>query len=104
MRITFEAKLPASLKKEGDIVISHCPALDVWSQGNNQKEALKNLIEAVHLFLVSCYERGTLDKALKECGFKPAKQVKAKPFPHGYKSITVPLPFEYSGKLSQCSV
>ncbi|MBI4829283.1 MAG: hypothetical protein HY804_10850 [Nitrospinae bacterium] len=99
MSIVFELKLPARVYKDEDgLTISHCPALDVYSQGENQRRALENLIEAVRLFLVSCYERGTLDAVLKDCGFKAIKRAPHKPLhqprlPKGYKNISVPMPF-----------
>ena len=50
--------------------ISHCPALDVFSQGETKEEALDNLAEALQLFVESCHARGTLDAVLKERGFQ----------------------------------
>jgi predicted RNase H-like HicB family nuclease len=43
--------LTALLEREGDGFVSLCPELDVASQGNTVEEALKNLKEAVELFL-----------------------------------------------------
>ena len=70
--VTFKVTVPIAVKKKGDFWISSCPCLDVMSQGLTKEEAKKNIEDALHLFLVSCYERGTLDEALKECGFKLA--------------------------------
>ena len=56
-------------KDEGEFV-SHCPALDVHSQGETEQEALENLFEATQLFVLSCFERGTLNQVLKESGFE----------------------------------
>ena len=50
--------------------IAHCPALDVFSQGETEAAAVENLAEALQLFVESCRERGTLDAVLKECGFQ----------------------------------
>lgn len=95
MQIRMEVKLPASVKKAGKYFISCCPILDVCSQGETKKKALKNLGEAVSLFLASCFERSTLDKVLKSCGFISAKSftIKPKPFPSRFESIDVPIPF-----------
>ncbi len=41
----------AVLEREGDGFVSLCPELDVASQGASVEEALKNLKEAVELFL-----------------------------------------------------
>lgn len=73
-RVMFEFTLPATLKKRTNYWVSSCPVLDVFSQGPTKEEAKKNLEEALRLFIISCYERGTLETALKECGFSLAKQ------------------------------
>lgn len=64
-------RLPADVRREGKWFYSSCPALDVYSQGLSHDEALANLAEALHLFVESCYRRGTLDEVLKERGFEP---------------------------------
>ena len=51
--------------------VSHCDPLDVCSQGDTEKEAMVNLNEAVQIFLSTCYELGTLNDVLKECGLTP---------------------------------
>lgn len=55
------------IKKSEVGFTSHCPFLDVWSQGDTEKEAEKNICEAVYLFLDVCIEKGTLEKVLKDC-------------------------------------
>jgi len=90
IKAEFNFRLPLSLKKEGKYYIASCPVLDVYSQGESQKAAKSNLIEAITLFIVSCFERGTLDAVLKECGFNSA------PIPKNARSaqhyIDVPIP------------
>jgi predicted RNase H-like HicB family nuclease len=78
-RVKFEVTLPATIKKKANYWVSSCPALDVFSQGATEEEAKKNLEEALKLFLISCYERGTLDAALKECGFDIVNQTEKQP-------------------------
>jgi predicted RNase H-like HicB family nuclease len=95
MRALFSLTLPVTVKKKAKVYVSSCPCLDVFSQGQTEEEAEKNLGEALKVFLISCYERGTLDEALKECGFaagaKPARaQARG-------KSITVPIPLHAKG-------
>jgi len=99
MRVAVKATftLFGVMKREGDWYIAHCPPLDLTTQGKTLAEAKKNLIEASELFIISCLERGTLDQALKELGFKPFK---AKPanvanaFP-----IAIPVPFGFEKSL-----
>ncbi len=102
---TFTVTLPFQLRKEDGVYLSCCPPLDVWSQGMTAKEARENLVEAVGLFISSCFVRGTLDSVLRECGFVPlASPPKGTP-----KKITgrqirvpVPVPFAFHGDQSAC--
>lgn len=93
--ITFNVSLPFKIKKENGTYISHCPILDVWSQGPSKKAAIENLVEAVQLFLINCYKRGVLDQVLKESGFVPLKVIRkrraARP---ATDTINIHLPFE----------
>lgn len=76
IKVQFEATLPYKLKKEGKYYISNCPILDIYSQGKSKENAKKNLVDAISLFFISCFERGKLDAALKELGFSKAKTSK----------------------------
>jgi predicted RNase H-like HicB family nuclease len=89
MQIGF--KLPFEIKKEDDWYIASCPVLDVHSQGKTEKQAKKNLVEALYLFLISCFQRGTIDDVLKECGFEPGHSMKK---PDGTKYLNVEIPFD----------
>ena len=96
-KVTFQVKLPAQVEHRGKYYVSCCPLLDVYSQGETQQKALKNLKEATSLFLISCFERGVLDKVLTESGFVPASgayDTQRTEIPVDYSpSINVPLPF-----------
>ena len=79
-RVKVEFTVPAEVREadqtsapggEGAYYISVCPPLDVFSQGETEEAALANLAEALQLFVESCYERGTLEGVLKDCGFVP---------------------------------
>ena len=70
-RIRFELVVPAEVRDDGERFVSFCPPLDVYSQGPSEETALENLVEALQLFVESCYTRGTLDQVLKDCGFEP---------------------------------
>lgn len=95
MQAVMMFRLPALVEKDGAEYVSTCPILGVSSQGKTKKAALDNLKEALELFLVSCFERGTLEQVLKESGFKPAAAAsfKEKKYASKYNSINVPLPF-----------
>ena len=96
MQASMEFKLPAQVKKKGKWFISSCNLLDVHSQGHTREEAERNLQDALATFLLSCYERGTLEVVLREAGFVPevgARQPKSKTAARGRKEVIVPLPF-----------
>lgn len=46
-------KLTALIEREGDEYVSHCPELDIASQGKSIEEARDNLKEALQLFFES---------------------------------------------------
>ena len=56
--------------REDDVYISCWAPLDLYSQGDTPDDAVTNLIEAVHLFVESCIERGTLRAVLADLGTK----------------------------------
>lgn len=63
-------RLPFNVRQEGVWFYSCCPVLDVSSQGHTHDEAISNLIEALQLYIESCFRRGTLDEVLRESGFE----------------------------------
>jgi len=101
--VTFHASLPIKITKKKEYYVSCCPVLDVWSQGETREKATENLREALQLFLIDCFERGRLDKVLKECGFKAAKTLLSKKQISKFKhKIDVPLPFIIDDRLARC--
>jgi predicted RNase H-like HicB family nuclease len=56
--------------KEGNQFVAHAMPLDVMSSGKTPEEARKALDEAVHLFLVTAADVGTLDEILRETGYE----------------------------------
>ena len=89
LEITF--KLPYTIIREDNLYVSYCPVLDVYSQGYTEEEAVKNLHEALSLFLLNCFERGVLEEVMKESGFVPAKG--AQTGTRQKCTLEVPLPF-----------
>lgn len=90
--IRFEMRVPITVEQDGDWFISACPSLDVYSQGETHDKAVSNIIEALQLFISSCYERGTLDQVLKECGFHSAPGIESIPVDEDMEIVDVPLP------------
>ncbi len=56
--------------KEGNQFIAHAMPLDVMSSGFTPEDAKKALEEAVHLFLDTAAEKGTLNLVLEEVGYE----------------------------------
>ena len=106
--IQFNARLPIKITKRKKWVLASCPVLDIHSQGKTAEQAKANLSEALSLFFSSCFERGTLDAVLKQCGFK-AVQPGLPQYDHPQAKhdnfISVPIPFLVdSAQRSQCRV
>ena len=77
--VTVSARLAAYVRAEKDGgYFVYCPVLDVGSQGDTVAEAKKNIAEATQCFVDGCYEMGTLNEVLLECGFKPGGNPRAK--------------------------
>ena len=98
MRIDIRLSVPTEVKKQGDWYVSRCPILDVYSQGETQKEALENLVEALRMFIVSCLERGTLNAVLKSYGVTAMKTAKPGRAAKGQNYVDVTIPFRTSSK------
>jgi predicted RNase H-like HicB family nuclease len=110
MRATIQAQfqLFGVIKKENGWFIAYCPPLDVTTQGKTVTEAKKNLVEACELFVVSCFERGTFEQALRELGWQvvagravPRNGERALPR-SGEFSFPVPVPFGFKKAGAGC--
>ena len=99
--VQIVAQFPVKITKRRRWFLASCPVLDIQTQGETEKEAKKNLGEALSLFFISCFERGTLDAALKQCGFRahyPPPKYKRAPISKREDFIEVPIPFLVSQK------
>jgi len=95
-KLKVEMKVPAEIFKDGPVYVSCCPIFDVYSQGDTEEEAKKNLVEALTGFIATCYEMGTLSAVLRDSGFMPAEKIEAEePEDQNEKFIDIPLPFMY---------
>jgi predicted RNase H-like HicB family nuclease len=64
-------RVAVAVRHEGQWFYSSCPLFDVHSQGLSEQESIDNLVEALQLFVETCYGQGTLEKVLLEQGFVP---------------------------------
>ena len=89
-RVEIKMKVPILVEKDEPGYVSRCPPLDICSQGETKKEARENLIEAMQLFVESCFERGVLDSVLKDCGL--VRDGEKMPIPKDVDSTYINLP------------
>jgi len=70
MNKTKDIEYTVQIWKEGNQYVAHAMPLDVGSSGRTPEEARKALDEAVHLFLVTAMDIGTLEEVLQEAGYE----------------------------------
>ncbi|MEE8584961.1 MAG: hypothetical protein V3T83_08925 [Acidobacteriota bacterium] len=70
-KVTTAFQLYCSTGRDEDagIFFSHCPSLDISSQGQDVKEANGALLEAIGLTIKHWYKLGKLDNFLSKKGF-----------------------------------
>lgn len=56
--------------KDGNQFVAHAMPLDLMSSGKTPEKSRRALDEAVHLFLVTADDMGTLDEFLQETGYE----------------------------------
>ena len=66
----MEIQFTTRIFREGRTYVAHALELDVSSCGGTKEKALKNLKEAVRLFLEEAEQMGTLDPILEESGLR----------------------------------
>jgi predicted RNase H-like HicB family nuclease len=66
--------------REGNQFIAHAMPLDVMSSGFTPEKAKEALDEAVHLFLETAADMGTLDEILQEAGYEFKQENWISPF------------------------
>jgi predicted RNase H-like HicB family nuclease len=105
MQLKMKMELPVEVTKDDGWFISSCHVLDIHSQGKTENKALENIAEALELFLLSCFERGTLVEVLKESGFKPQqKAVPATKKTDRSRLLDIGIPFNFKPSRSVCHV
>ncbi len=70
MSKTQNIEYTVQIWKEGNQFVAHAMPLDVMSSGRTPEEARSALDEAVHLFLVTASEMGTLEEVLQDAGYE----------------------------------
>lgn len=71
----MEIQFTTRVFKEGRTFVAHALELDVSSCGGTKEKALKNLKEAVRLFLEEAEKMGSLKQILQEAGYSKTGQL-----------------------------
>lgn len=82
--------------KEGRTFVAHALELDVASCGGPKEKALKNLKEAVRLFLEEAENMGTLRQILEEAGYTKRKAKMTSPKFISVQRVSLPLPLTHA--------
>jgi predicted RNase H-like HicB family nuclease len=88
----MEIQFTTRIFKEGRTYVAHALELDVSSCGGSKDKALKNLKQAVRLFLEEAEKMGTLDQILEEAGYRKTKQKITRPQFISVQRVTLALP------------
>lgn len=91
----MEIQFTTRVFKERRTYIAHALDLDVSSCGGSEAKAVKNLKEAVRLFLEEAERMGTLEQILEEAGYSRSKQRFAPKFV-SIQRMTLPLPLTHA--------
>ena len=92
----MEIQFTTRIFKEGRSYVAHALELDISSCGGSKDKALKNLKEAVRLFLEEADKMGTLEQILEEAGYGKSKQKLAKRNFISVQRVTLPLPLTHA--------
>jgi len=90
--------LPCRIERDGRWFIASCDPLDVHTQARTEAKARANLVEALELFLESCYERGVLDQVLTNAGIRTAGRRGAQVSGTDTVSVRLPLTLRIRGQ------
>ena len=92
----MEIQFTTRIFKEGRSYVAHALELDVSSCGGTKEKALRNLKEAVRLFMEQAETMGTLDQILAEAGYSKRNQKIASPKFISVQRVTLPLPLTHA--------
>ena len=93
---TMEIQLTTRIFKEGRTFVAQALELDVSSCGGSKEKALRNLKEAVGLFLEEAEKMGTLEQILEEAGYSRTKLRIASPKFVSVQRVSLPLPLTHA--------
>jgi predicted RNase H-like HicB family nuclease len=99
---TVEVSLDVLLIKEGDYIVSYCPALNLSSFGDTEDDAKQGFDEAVNIFLDELKKRGTLVDVLLNLGWQLKRLPSASFIPPAsdYNSYGKPVQSRFSERVA----
>lgn len=68
-QLRFEMRVPVTVVATEGGHLARCDLLDVAAEGSTSEEAVRQLVDALQLFVATCFEMGTLDRVLRDIGF-----------------------------------
>ncbi|MCC6365257.1 MAG: hypothetical protein IT165_17215 [Bryobacterales bacterium] len=92
----MEIQFTTRIFKEGRTFVAHALELDVASCGRTKEKAVKNLKEAVRLFLEEAEKMGTLEQILQEAGYTRRKAKIESPKYISVQRMSLPLPLTHA--------
>lgn len=93
---TMEIQFTTRIFKEGRTFVAHAMELDVGSCGGTKERALKNLKEAVRLFLEEAEKMGMLQQILQEAGYtRSGRQTITPPKFISGQRLSLPMPLTH---------
>lgn len=66
----MKIRLTEEIWKEGNMLVSYCPELDIASCGQTVEQAKKNLKEVILINIDETKKNGTFDRFLQDAGFE----------------------------------
>jgi hypothetical protein len=91
-----EIQFTTRIFKEGRTFVAQALELDLSSCGGSKEKALRNLKEAVRLFLEEADKMGTLEQILEEAGYGKRKQKVVRPNLISVQRVALPLPLTHA--------
>ena len=96
LRSRMEIQFTTRIFKEGRTYVAHALELDVSSCAGSEEKAIRNLKEAVRLFLEEAERMGTLVQILEEAGYSKGRPKFAPPKVISVQRMSLPLPLTHA--------
>ena len=66
---SFKVEVAIFISKEGEAFVAYCPALELSSYGDSEREAREAFEESLEIFVEETTKSGTLEKVLLKLGW-----------------------------------